>query len=227
MAESGGAAEAARLDELAAVTREYGAYSRKSHGIALVAFGASLLAVAALDVVTGTREARFAYLAVPAAWLLALSASRGRYQRHGVVVAQERPLSPRARRWLLGGLTMFGGLTVSWLVLWVSSARPDFGTSLGLAATAFAVCLVPALAIAVTNGRADLTTTCTFTGVTWGLVHVGIPRFAEPREDRVMHLLMVVIATLIAITAIVDGIRQHRRFLALERRLAALRSPAA
>lgn len=176
MSETAGAgpmAAAARLDELAALTREYAAYSRTSHGIALIAFGVAFLAVAVLDLRFATQGVRFGYASAPLVWLVALWASRRRYQRHGGVIAQERPLSPRARAWLFGWVTMSGAGNAFLLVGWsaqLARLRPDEVLWIPAAAAAFVLCVTLVLVVTVTAGRADAMTSVMVVTLCWYLV---------------------------------------------------------
>jgi hypothetical protein len=120
-----------------------------------------------------------------------------------------------------------GFLLVGWSALDAAFWR-DGSRWVPAAAAAFSACITPVLVATVAVGRADLMTSVVLFSACWSLAisRLGIPGFAEDAEAPVFHWMMVGIAALMAIGSIVEGTRQHLRYRALERRLAALRSAA-
>ncbi len=89
MSELANSPEAARLDELAAVTKEYATYSRTSFGFAAVGVGIWILAAVLMETCGAWGWAHVGYVLVPLAWLVLSRNARAYYQRHGVVVEHE------------------------------------------------------------------------------------------------------------------------------------------
>jgi hypothetical protein len=77
------------LDELAAVTEEYGRFFGRSAGFAAVLIGGWLLAAEALLGVS-TRGGEFLFAVAPLVWIALVSLARAHYQRHGEVIGNLR-----------------------------------------------------------------------------------------------------------------------------------------
>ncbi len=201
----------ARLDELAAVTREYAKYSRTSFGLAPAWLGGWLLVASALSAVWRGSGANLVRL-TPVVWLWALAKARAHYQRHGEVIEEEEvpfplPTSESGRRLFLGMIyfsCVFGIMEAS---------RSGPGTLLFSAAIFVAV---PAIATRVLKGITDAVVTA---GWMW-TVNGSLLRWLDAPP-----LPHAVLATFAA-GLIAAGVWQHSKYLRLERRLAALRDRA-
>jgi hypothetical protein len=194
---------AARLEELAEVTRTYASYSRTAFGLAHTVPGAVALVAVALARLGNSWGSTLLAL-TPLVWLVTLWALRSWYQRHGLVIEQD-PLLPglsRAARWLSLSVT-----TVLSVFLVLGCWRD--GRLLG-AATALAV---PPIGLRVARGRADLEATTYVTAVA---------AFGAPYLARGAGIEAAVLASL-ALIWVLGGVWQHLQYRRLERRLAALK----
>jgi len=138
-----------RLDELAAVTREYGQYASARPGLASVAMGAWWLAVLAITLQSRT-WGRIAALWSPMVVIGCVAAGRRYYQRFGRVLATEswepRPGANVRRRksvWLAA--LLIGGVVVNtamYLDEWSGGSQLAAVALIGVLATAPAVPLL-------------------------------------------------------------------------------------
>lgn len=211
MTGTAGAGEAQRLDELAAVTREYARYSRTRFGLA-VTFSGGWLALAGAAIAASSSSGPYLLRLTPLVWLLALPRARGFYQRRGAVSEGEAVPFPLASAG--EGRVVFLGLTWIWCVLGIVVAGESGRGALLFGATVFVA--VAGMAAQRAEGAADATMTSVLTLIgaasalgSWGPIGRGA-----------FHLALGG-----ALAA--GGAWQHWKYRALERRLAALRSPAA
>jgi hypothetical protein len=219
------------------VTVEYAKFSRTAYGAAFVVTGGAVLATLCADLVVRSPWAASAYVLLPVLWLLSLGAARAYYQRRGSVIEPDQRV--RGRGWILSmvyfvcatGLfqlsarTFRGGLSVE------GTFAANFAA---VAIGHFALVAVPLLAAELVRGNRD-------GGLTIAIVMLSSPGFglASPlpaahgselerlnQAQAIIRGLMFVLAGTTAVALVIQGIRDHRRARSLERRLAALRSPA-
>lgn len=202
MSEPANAPEAARLDELAAVTSEYARYSRSVFGLALAGTGAWWFA--ALSIHWGAGGGEILTLLTPLVWMALLVKARAYYQKHGEVLEQETDVYP-----LPQGLPRAFFLCAIYLScvfgIWGELEGARRGDAFLGVATLVAI---PVLAFRVTRGMTDAVVTCSMV--------IAVRRRTPSRGELLFDLLLA--AGLIAI-----GISQHHGYRRLEHRLAALK----
>lgn len=225
-----GPAGAARLDELAAVTREYATYSRTTHGLALTATGAYLLAATALDASSLSPRVPFAYLMAPALWLVALWGSHRYYQRHGAVIEPQRPGSG-LRRVLLVAICAEAAF-FAWVATVAFEVAPRWGgpRDLWSLLLSFGVTLalvaVPLLAATVARGNDEITATFLLVTVQLYLPALPDPPIPISPASASFRWVFVAATALMALGMVPWGVRQHLSYRRLERRLASLKGAA-
>jgi hypothetical protein len=230
------ASDAARLDELAEVTREYATYSRTAYGTAAVMAGIAALAAIVADASGHSGPARLAFMLLPAGWLLLLAAARAYYQRHGIVVEPAQRLAYRGVFLAFVYLLCAAMAAVQAVFLAANMLRdpaPPFVPAAGPFATMVtlaAAVAVPVLAAVVVHSRTDWM-------LTSGLV--GLALFAAlrppPTRPDLANLSQAILVLrwgilcglpVLAGAMVVSGVRDHARYRRLERRLAALKGAA-
>jgi hypothetical protein len=213
MSETAGAAETARLDELAAVTKEYAAYAADRGGLASAAAGAWFAAVFAIAL-RSENWGRVAGLWTAFLVLAALAAARRRYQRIGAVAA---PPGHRIRIWMVALL-----MAVVVMDVIVKSHAWNDGDPFAKAAIQFAAGtapLVPLMFQRIAAGRTGGVGLAA-TAMTFLVASIGGDR------NRVGWTLTLAILGFIAAFGVILvglGISEHRKYRTLERRLAGLR----
>lgn len=211
MTETAGPAEAQRLDELAAVTKEYAKYSG-SAGFANVAAGLGLAAAGVVRRQSADWGA-IALVFVPLVYLELLPVARAYYQRRGEVLASENAPGLRTIYLVMVlGYSVMAAINLMGQVRWAMEGGPSRYFALG--AAGLAVALVAARVRSGTRATIDsahvvvllvfAVASVSASRTSWFFSHLGFAAF---------------LTTL--------GAYQHRAFRRLERRLAGLRSPAA
>jgi len=205
-----------RLDELAAVTREYARYSRRAFGFASVALGAWIAAALAVGAVS-IPWSSILFACGSLAWVLLVPRARAYYQRHGRVIEPEPDMSGLAGEFFALFLWVFALYLP--LRFWIhyrtwASASGVVGWA-GLAVAAAAVLATAALARTRLTGAGDL------------LFPVLLMILAMDVDRSVIDSVATVAVTaLFAALNIVKGVYDHVAFRRLERRLAALKGRA-
>jgi hypothetical protein len=219
-----GAPEAARLDEVAAVTKEYATWSRTAYGFAAIGTGAVVLAFVALDVFGGAEWTRALHLLDAPVWLLLLGGARRYYQRHGVVMEPEA--GNRSRRVPVALVGLMAALPVLQRFGGVDRLAGMDGPIATVALVLGAVG-VPLLAAEVGRSRSDFATTYAF--LMFGGVVARIPGGPAGRRvvEQILRSYLLAFLALWGAGLVVQGIREHLRYRRLERRLAALKAAAA
>jgi hypothetical protein len=239
MIERASVSDAARLDELAAVTADYARYSRTAYGGAFVGTSAVLLGALAAELLGYSAFARFAYLLLPAAWLLLLACARAYYQRHGVVVEPAQRVSGRG--WILGFVYFMCASMVVSLAARLARRAADHGTGvlgfaevIGFGLVMFGLVAVPLLTAEVVRGKLDAAVTLfiTLCVVPWASQWApppALPGSEDATLNAVTSVLRMLFLGLVAPQAVgllVLGVRDHVRYRRVERRLASLKGPA-
>lgn len=240
MTETAGAGEAKRLDELAAVTREYAASAAAAFGWPSIVGGALALGALGVDLFVPWRWPHVLYLSIPSVSLLVALASRAYYQRHGEVVETSAALWTHRGRWPAIGLALFAaaGLTAFVLrAMATATVEPDRALDAALAVTivAFALVALPVLFARMVRSGADLARILVFVNLGIGMTLTAAPPTPVPGLDTerlgqvlaASHWMCGSVLAFVAIVMIAGGVREHARYRRLERRLAALRSSAA
>ncbi len=213
MSEPADRSETARLDELAAVTKEYAHFSGPGAGLALTAIGCWLLG-AQWVLSDSPRLGAFLFLFAPFLWVALASIARAYYQRHGEVIGSSRAdlnvrSAPfRSTMLFIVFVAVFRGISGL-----LDAPGGEF-ESLALAAYLG----MAMLAVGLVRTRPwiaylywAVTTLATLTGPVGGR--------AEPRWHAWARIAF-------AVTALVAGILSHLRYRRLERRLVALKGGA-
>jgi hypothetical protein len=224
-----------RLDEIAAVTAEYAKYSRSAYGLAFVALGIAVLATMALDVVADSAWARFAYLLLPTAWLLLLAAARAYYQRQGKVVESAQRIPGRG--WILGFVYFLSAVAAFSLVAGgLEPYREDWRLGFGALLAVFSVVAVPVLMAELARGWRDALVTMNLLSVSLFVPHMAQASLRITAGGQLQRLpsfplsgmraAILALLAFLAVLTVTGGIRQHARYRALERRLAALQAKA-
>jgi hypothetical protein len=222
------ASESTRLDELAAVTKEYATYSRTAYGFAFVVTGAALLGTQTLDVVTRSLWARLSYLLLAPVWLLLLTVARRYYQRHGEVVEREQRVIGRG--WMLGCVYFVSAAEM--FVLGSSYGRGSWPGPLPAMLATFGIVAIPVLAAEVVRGKIDAAVTLTLIFTSMFAAFPLVPAAKDGEIDSLDPAISIVRAgamltlSVFAIAIVVAGVRQHVRHRALQRRLGALNERA-
>jgi hypothetical protein len=223
MTEPANACGPARLEELAAVTKEYAMYSRTSLGIPAAAAGAWLLASALVDS-TGSRGwAQIGYLLAPVVWLLVGARTRTYYQRHGVVMAPDEEIAGLGK-----ARGVFAGVACAYLLFhaavlatygwgWARSGGPArwAGYFVGVVGLLIGARVAPRW----TRGNKDAF------GILGLTMVASTPLISDSLRGELVPWLASVRAVAIAILGAMcfgAGLRQHHKYRALERRLGAL-----
>jgi hypothetical protein len=236
MTQPEGASATERLDELAAVTKEYAEAARGAYGVAAVVGGVIALSVLAVDVFTGWQWTWVLFATFPAAWLVAIHVARARYLRHGHVAALGTASGPSrfAQVWVTFMTALVAaGLGLRVIALAVTDAVGMSALVSVSVVVAIATASTPVLFSRVAVPRKDTLTTFGLIVFVPGMISqspAGFPSAAYPalaNAQLLFHWLFAVIAALLAVVSIVSGLREHRSYRRLERRLAALRSAAA
>ena len=214
------AADPARLDELAAVTREYATWSRTAYGFAAIGTGAVVLAFVGLDVLGGAEGMRALHLLDAPVWLVLLLAARRYYQRHGVVLEPDPRL--RSRRVSLALVGLMSALVV--LQRFAGADRiAGMEGPLPTALLVLGAVGVPLAAAEVGRSRLDFATTLFFLMMTPFLARVPAGSPSSREVFGILRAYMLVLVGLYGAGLVVQGAREHLRYRRLERRLAALR----
>jgi hypothetical protein len=215
--------EAARLDELAAVTSEYARYSSERSGLAASAVGAFGLGVLAI-MVRSLTWGRIAALWSPLVTIGLVVAGRRYYQRFGSVLAAERsrPGAAGLRRITLLLTLLFTSLAVVSTALhwedWSAGSSSAELALLGFLATA------PALPLLVDRKVGGL-----WDGqlVSFSLLIAQITAAgSDGLRFRVTLAFIGSVAALAGAVLVGAGVYQHAKYRRLERRLAALKGSA-
>jgi hypothetical protein len=206
--------EARRLDELAAVTREYARFSQSAYGIALVVVGLWIAAAATIlrsALEWGTIALAFA----PVVHVELLPLARGSYERRGRVIAREPGAAARAA-WLMFaiGFALVAAGSLLRHARWASAGGPPRWIALGAAGVALLSFV--ARVIRRTRGAQDAIMANLVVFVVAGAV-------VESPNDPPFWVAMLLSSAALFVAL---GIWQHITFLWLERRLAALREVA-
>jgi hypothetical protein len=227
--------EAHRLAELAEVTKEYATYSRSAYGAAFVVTAVAFLGAVAAELLGYLAFAGFAYLLLPAAWLLLLAGARAYYQRHGIVVEPAQRVAGRG--WILTLVYLAcASMAVSLaavMVRWAVGHGTGVGESWALGTTLVipALVAVPLLTAEVVRGKLDAavtgaTTMVALTGSRWAALPTASGSVADAlaQGSSALRVLLLVLGALLAVGMLVLGARDHVRYRRLERRLAALKA---
>jgi hypothetical protein len=213
MTEWTGVPEASRLDELAAVTRECGKYSRTAFGFALAVPGGWILLALAVAAVS-VPLSRVAFAVGPVLWLVLLPRARDSYQRHGRVVGPD------------ADTTGFAIDILTPVVLWTAAVlgvrtllrekgawagTPEWLGWLAVLVCAAGYVATPLLARRRVEAATDRSLTFAFAAY----AVVSLPDAWWPA-----------LAALFGLVCVARGAYQHVVFRRLERRLAALKGTA-
>lgn len=211
MNEHANALDAARLDELAKVTKEYGRYSSSACGLAHTAVGFWL--VGAFVAVTWYGLAgRVLVLWGPFLCAAALWLARRYYQRHGAVLEPTGAL--QRRTWFDVAIVAFGvGVTVASVAASVHDWAPNPHSAARAVLYMAVVSLVcaPSIADRVARGIAD--SACILLAV--------MAAFAGVLRSHAW-LILAPLGALGAMLAVL-GVVEHRAYLRVQARLRALR----
>jgi hypothetical protein len=216
MTETAGAGEAKRLDELAAVTAEYARYSRFAFGFANVAAGVWVGLGAAVQ--RASHEWGSIVLALtPLLYVELLPRARAFYQERGEVIAREQ--GPDLRSGYLLFVITYAVMAALTLTLhlhrWAFAGGALRVAALGVAGVALVSVLVRARR--ATRG----------TGDTMMVYLLLIPVGGALAWGERGSMFWLVVLFCCAGGFVIAGALQHVGHRRLERRLAALRSPAA
>lgn len=198
---------AARLEELAAVTREYAKYSRTRSGFAIAAAGACLLLGVAALLDGGVVAANVLVVFAPLVWLAILPLARTYYQRRGEVIEHEP--QPDGPAWPVPVGVYVSAVVAILFRLGMREGRLDGEVMV----TTAALVGLPTLAGALRHRLGDLS--ATMSGL-MGPAMVPVERW---------EWLKWLVAGLGAI-AVWRGALEHLAHRRLERRLAALKGVA-
>ncbi len=218
MSEAEEAGAAARLEELAAVTKEYAQYAHALSGLGASAAGAWFVA---LFVVAIRSDAwgRVAGLWTPFVVLAVLLLAKRHYQRFGYVSA---PASPSRSTRLALVRELGPAFTAGAAILSVATqherwSRGDHLLSLGAAAAVAAVPFAFVMRARVRAGDLDEI----FARLS-DLQVLAIVILASPFESMIVKGWLALMAVY-GVAMFPIGVREHLRYRRLERRLAALR----
>jgi hypothetical protein len=205
------ASEAARLDELAAVTSEYAGYSRTVFGVGDALIGAWLISAAWVRTISA-RGGELLLFVAPVASIAIVAAARAYYQRRGEVVEQ-RAAPPWVRGLILLCLYLW-----SVVAAWQQSKTPleQAGGAVVLVAIA-ALVATPMLALRCTRGLRDAGT---------AMVLVMLAALTRANRGAPSEDLFVWGGALFGGALVVVGIWGHIQYRRMERRLAAFRERA-
>jgi hypothetical protein len=212
----------ARLEALAAATREYATYSSTAFGLGYSAWGGLLVLAGLTCLVSPTWGPMLLFMAVPA-WFPLMRRARQHYQRRGEVRGEEQGMSGRrARQNGLFGLVILSGIFLFKVVRhradWVSSQ----GAPARVVMTVAVVCTVLAVALAVAWARGYRDTYLPGLLLFFWAVQVTTDERFLPgsRADVVPAAVLLCGAGLLL--AVLGG-HQDEAWKALDRRLAQLR----
>jgi len=216
MSEPVAAPDSARLDELAAVTRDYATYSRSTCGLAYTAVGSWLVGAFAAVEWYGM-AGRILVLFGPFLCAVALVLARRYYQRHGSVLEQ-RPWDGLQRRSAFEiACLIFGvGVTVARVATsfraWAPD--PDSGIHLALYLAVISLVCAPSIADRVVRGVTD--SGCILVPAAAAMMGVFLGGYV------LGSFLLGTFAVAGALLAI-QGLVEHRKYLRVQTRLRALR----
>jgi hypothetical protein len=215
----------ARLDALAAATREYATYSSTAFGLGYIAWG-GLLVVAGLACLASPAWGPILVFTAAPAWFPLMRRARRHYQGRGEVRGEEQGMSARrARQNGLFGLVLVSGL----FLLKIARHRADWAASQGApASVAMAVAvactlLAVVLAVAWARGYRD-TYLPALVIFLWAMLVATDERFLPAsRADAVLPTVLLFGTGLFLA---VRGGHEHEAWKRLDRRLAHLRGAA-
>lgn len=222
MSETVNAPDPARLDELAALTREYGKYSAGGAGVSLAVLGVFWIAAASLALAGASGWSVVLFALAPAAWFIAVRAARRHYRRRGVVTLSDDELGLGKS----GGA--WAGFACAFLVIqaiafgvegwrWAAAGSPGKWVAYagGVVALTFAAWVAPQWNRDTRSGFGALAVASMGTSVvlSW--------RPARPWPGWEPGSVVVAVGGVVLVAA---GIVQHLRYRRLERRLAALKA---
>jgi len=211
MSEPGKAADPARLDELAAVTKEYAKYSEAVTGFAGALTGGWLLAAEWVRSVS-PRPGEMLLAFAPLLWMVLALPARRYYQRHGRVVAED-PL--RADEVAMSGRHKGMAVTVIVLQSLVGITRQlDSVRGPWEMLTVAAFAAMPVLAVRLVRANQDV------------MLVMIVGWLVAPNVPSGWELWYAVIRSALAIGLFLVGTLDHVHFRRLERRLAALKARA-
>lgn len=225
MSETVNAPDPARLDELAAVTKEYGKYSAGGAGVSLAVLGVFWLAAASLALAGASGWSVVVFALAPAAWFLTVRAARRYYRRYGVVTLSDDELGlGKSGGWLAGfacAVLLIQAIAfglAGWR--WAAAGSPGrwVAYALGVAALLFAARVAPRWTQDTRSGFAAFAVA--FAG------NSTILSWRSGKPWSVPDVGFVVAVGMGGVVFVAAGVVQHLRYRRLERRLAALKGGA-